>query len=1187
MKRFTKLTLMLAPLTISGALGVIIASSNDVKEADAYNRTTPLPTTIDLNDTSAANIRSYYSSLNPLSTSERQGTNLLKNLKTILMNGQKYYSYDTGGEDIWKIYEIIDRDWELSPASNISGYNANTNKITGYTYNTSNPYIHALYVNRDVENQTTAWDDHQQTQWGINREHIWPKSQGFNANGAGGARGDPMHLWAGNGRVNGTEHNNYPYGFVNTSKIKSDPVKSGYNNLSGNIRGTSLTLGSGDVFEPQDCDKGDIARALFYMAARYNYLSVSDSDGIDTNNPNLELVNEYARDSSFTSSTTETGKSGLLKDLLAWNRLDPPDEWEIHRNNLLYNNYTNNRNPFIDYPEWAEYIWGSVTLANDDRTITSYSSTATGYATPSSDTLNNFNGAVEASVSISSSVATLTVGNTTTLSATSSDSSLITWTTSNSGAVSLSSNSSSSGASITLTGVSAGSATITARATIGGNNYTKTCSVTVSSGEEEEEKGTMDNPYTVSEAWDIINGLSSGQNNGQVVYVTGTVTSDTINYNSTYNRSTFNITDGSKTIKAYSISEASTDPESDYYIAADYTVIVGGALINYNSTYEVGYTDGYQSSIVLSTAPVGSIEISSDSASLMVEGTQTINATTSNGSNVTWTTSNSSIVSISSNSSASGNNITITGVAVGSATITASATIYNKVYEATCSVTVRSSNAEYELYTSALTEGNYLITYQNKAVSGTISSNRATYLTVSPSNNIVTNPSSSIIWHIEQSGNYWTIYNESAEQYLAATGAKNQVQLIDENDGNDSALWSCTKTNNVFDFVSKRNDAAGVNKTLRCNNDYGFACYSTSTGGSLTLYKQVVPTVTSVEVDPTSIEVDLSTIKTATLSATVLGTNDPSQVVTWTSSNTNVATVSSSGVVTGVSTGVATITATSVLDGTKSASCTVTVINSITPVQTSALSKVFADEGYSNEQAITTVTFYDSDPDTITATFDKGTNNNYSPKYYNTGNAIRCYGGNTFTITSSKSNLISISLTFASGEGSNEITTNVGTYSNGTWTGNTNEVVFTIGGTSGQRRIASITISYFGAGEYAAYFVSNTGCDGVGNTAPAGNWTELSNKYQTLFTADQNTLKNASANIGGTGIEQAMARYDLIVRKYGTSSYSNFISRNVASANYNLRAITNDSDMTLLILVFGLLTVSSLGLLIFKRKKDR
>ena len=96
-----------------------------------------------------------------------------------------------------------------------------------------------------------------------------------------------MHLWAGNGNAN-REHSNDYFGYVDTSKSYKD-MGSTYSNQTGNRTGISLTNGTSKVFEPQDSDKGDIARAIFYMVARYNYLSGSDSDGIDANNPNFEL----------------------------------------------------------------------------------------------------------------------------------------------------------------------------------------------------------------------------------------------------------------------------------------------------------------------------------------------------------------------------------------------------------------------------------------------------------------------------------------------------------------------------------------------------------------------------------------------------------------------------------------------------------------------------------------------------------------------------------------------------------------------------------------------------------------------------------------------------------------------------------------------------------------------------------
>ena len=443
---------------------------NHFTEVEGYT-TASTPTTINLNDTSETTIRNYYSNLDSLSSSERQGTDLLKNLKPILKNGQKYLNYDSG-KTIWNLYEIADRDWSLSPASAIPGYNSSTNTITGYVYGTSgdNPYLHSLYVNRDVPNQTHAWGDHTQTNWGINREHIWPKSQGFEDTGSGGARGDPMHLWSANGYVNNI-HSNYFFGFVDQNRISTN-CGNKYSFVSHNMIGISNTMGSKTVFEPQDSDKGDIARAVFYMAARYNYYSGSDSDGINSNNPNLELVqNSTYTSSGYQSTTTLTGKMGILSDLLAWNHLDPVDEYEIHRNNLLFNNYTNNRNPFIDFPEWADYIWGTANLDGSG-----YSSQVKGYASPTTDTINGLNHRIQVTgVLLNKNSANLNINESITLIASispndASDQS-VNWLSNNEEIATV--------AGGVVTAVAAGNAIITVTTSDG--SFTATCEIVVSS----------------------------------------------------------------------------------------------------------------------------------------------------------------------------------------------------------------------------------------------------------------------------------------------------------------------------------------------------------------------------------------------------------------------------------------------------------------------------------------------------------------------------------------------------------------------------------------------------------------------------------------------------------------------------------------------------------------------------------
>ena len=350
---------------VAGILAFVGVNKPIKANADGYNASS-LPTTIDLNDASESKIRSYYASLESLDPSERKGENLLKNLKPILMNGQKYFSYDSGSA-VWQYYEITDRDWYLSPASeNIYGtYDASTNTITNYKYGSNstknnNPYLHLLY--RNVGNKdgfTKAWDPHGSNganKNGIDREHVWPKSHGFNAVMTG-ARGDPHHLIAGDHIIN-NNHSDISYGYVNKTSLS--PISS-LSYLDGNYKGTSLTLGSGTVFEPQDSDKGDIARACFYMVARYNNIAKNDSN-ISAANPNLTLSNNIVTETG-TSDSEKTYSLGVLSDLLQWHHDDPVDEYEMHRNNLIYNNFGKNRNPFIDFPKWVDAIWGDQTSA--------------------------------------------------------------------------------------------------------------------------------------------------------------------------------------------------------------------------------------------------------------------------------------------------------------------------------------------------------------------------------------------------------------------------------------------------------------------------------------------------------------------------------------------------------------------------------------------------------------------------------------------------------------------------------------------------------------------------------------------------------------------------------------------------------------------------------------------------------
>lgn len=107
--------------------------------------------------------------------------------------------------------------------------------------------------------------------------------------------------------------------------------------------------------------------------------------------------------------------------------------------------------------------------------------------------------------------------------------------------------------------------------------------------------------------------------------------------------------------------------------------------------------------------------------------------------------------------------------------------------------------------------------------------------------------------------------------------------------------------------------------------------------------------------------------------------------------------------------------------------------------------------GFTNQQDVTTVT-----KNGVTLTFDKGTNSN-PPKWYNSGSAVRLYGGSTLTIAA-----VGISKVVFTFNGDSNLSANTGNYDNGTWTGSANSIVFTQGGTSGHVKIQKVAVTFVG-----------------------------------------------------------------------------------------------------------------------------
>lgn len=156
-----------------------------------------------------------------------------------------------------------------------------------------------------------------------NREHIYPQSRGGYTDGTSSIP-DGINVWL------STDANDIMAGHADAHHIRAEDGPE--NSLRGNkdygeYLGPSGTLGSW---------RGDVARAVFYMACRYNGLSVVNG------NP----------------ANTTVGQLGDLALLLQWNQTDPRDDFEMNRNNFIYT-WQVNRNPFIDYPTLADYVFGA------------------------------------------------------------------------------------------------------------------------------------------------------------------------------------------------------------------------------------------------------------------------------------------------------------------------------------------------------------------------------------------------------------------------------------------------------------------------------------------------------------------------------------------------------------------------------------------------------------------------------------------------------------------------------------------------------------------------------------------------------------------------------------------------------------------------------------------------------------
>ncbi|MBA3483332.1 MAG: endonuclease [Pirellulales bacterium] len=172
------------------------------------------------------------------------------------------------------------------------------------------------------------------TTW--NREHTWPDSR----LPGGSAVSDLFNLRP------------------STNSVNSDRGNLNFGGAFGQQSFGVLTDKGAQVWYPGNADAGMIARQEFYMSVRY---------GTDSGSSNLQLINGAPSDGN--------NSLGDLARLIEWHYAAPPDSFERRRNQIIYDQYQHNRNPFTDRPEYA---WSVFVNQTNDSSLGLQGGTPTG-----------------------------------------------------------------------------------------------------------------------------------------------------------------------------------------------------------------------------------------------------------------------------------------------------------------------------------------------------------------------------------------------------------------------------------------------------------------------------------------------------------------------------------------------------------------------------------------------------------------------------------------------------------------------------------------------------------------------------------------------------------------------------------------------------------------------------------------
>ena len=290
--------------------GVTLASGSDFASRESSSFTLGTTSGGGGNGGGSGDLSAYYASAQGLT-----GYSLKSSLYNII-KGHASQGYGA----LWTFYNANGRDhYYENDGSILDIYSENPSGSESYTYTA---------VSDQCGNYSGEGNCY-------NREHSFPRSW------FGGAvepmNSDVHHIFATDGYVN-SKRGSYPFGVVGSATFTST---NGSRLGSANV-GIGFT---GTVFEPIDEFKGDIARAYFYMATRYQNVI----GGWQGNSTSSNAVLDGSSDHVFENWTLN-----LLK---SWHQQDPVSQKELDRNEAAYS-HQGNRNPFIDYPQFVSEIWG-------------------------------------------------------------------------------------------------------------------------------------------------------------------------------------------------------------------------------------------------------------------------------------------------------------------------------------------------------------------------------------------------------------------------------------------------------------------------------------------------------------------------------------------------------------------------------------------------------------------------------------------------------------------------------------------------------------------------------------------------------------------------------------------------------------------------------------------------------------